>query len=282
MKLYAISDLHLANPANRQALVELPPQSADWLILAGDIGESEEHLHFALTTLSRKFARLLWTPGNHDLWTLPSRPDDASGVAKYLRLVSICRDYGALTPEDPYVLWPGEGPTCLLAPLFTLFDYSFRPEHVPYNRAVEWAAASGVVSTDEILLHPTPHPTLQAWCRQRCRISEERLQEASAQAPLVLINHWPLREDLVHLPSIPRFSLWCGTKRSEDWHSRFRALAVVYGHLHMRGTHWRDGVRFEEVSFGYPQNWDHNLGLRPYLREILPGCDGPTPADAMP
>ena len=89
-----------------------------------------------------------------------------------------------------------------------------------------------------------------------------------------MINHFPLRQDLAVLPRIPRFSIWCGTRRTEDWHLRFRAEAVIYGHLHIRGTHLRDGVRFEEVSLGYPQNWDQR-GHR-----ALPAADpprGPSP-----
>ena len=31
------------------------------------------------------------------------------------------------------------------------------------------------------------------------------------------------------------------------------AVAVVYGHLHIPRTTWHDGVRFEEVSLGYPR-----------------------------
>lgn len=272
MKLYAISDLHLADETNHRALEALPSYPEDWLILAGDIGETEELLRFALVTLTRRFRRLLWVPGNHDLWTLPSDRGGLCGAAKYKRLVSICRDYGVLTPEDPYVLWPGEGSECLLAPLFVLYDYSFRPEHVPADRAVEWAAESNVICADEVLLHPDPYPSRSAWCAARCAYTERRLQEASSRAPLVLINHFPLRQDLVRLERIPRFTLWCGTRRTEDWHARFRVTVVVYGHLHIRGTHFRDGVRFEEVSLGCsPWNWDHESGIQRYLREILPG-----------
>lgn len=57
---------------------------------------------------------------------------------------------------------------------------------------------------------------------------------------------------------------------TEDWHIRFRALAVVSGHLHMRATRWRDGVRFEEVSLGYPRQWEVSRGVGEYLRQILP------------
>ena len=74
MKLYALADLHLRYEVTRQALQALRPHPYDWLILAGDVGETDDHLRFALAVLTRRFARLLWVPGNHDLWTIPSRP----------------------------------------------------------------------------------------------------------------------------------------------------------------------------------------------------------------
>lgn len=270
MKLYAIADLHLRYDVTRRALESLRPHPYDWLILAGDVGETEEHLRFALALLARRFGRVLWVPGNHDLWTIPSLASDLRGEAKYLRQVAICREYGVLTPEDPYVMWPGEGPRCLLAPLFLLYDYSFRPDEIPVERAIEWAAEDNLLCSDEVLLHADPYPTKQAWCAARCALTEPRLIEAAERAPLVLINHFPLRQDLAVLPRIPRFSIWCGTRRTEDWHIRFRAEAVIYGHLHIRATHYRDGIRFEEVSLGYPQNYDPNRGIEPYLRQILP------------
>jgi predicted phosphodiesterase len=276
MKLYAISDLHLGSEVNRRVLERLSPQSSSWLILAGDIGETEGNLDFALSILTRRFQQVLWVPGNHDLWTLPSVQGELRGEAKYQRLVSICRDYGVLTPEDPYVLWEGEGPRCLLAPLFLLYDYSFRPEHVPEDKVLEWAAETDVICADEVLLHPDPYPSRSAWCAARCAYTERRLQAAAARAPLVLINHFPLRQDVLQLARIPRFSLWCGTRRTENWHTRFRAIVVVYGHLHVRGTHFRDDVRFEEVSLGMPLwNWDREIGPQRYLREILPGEGAP-------
>jgi len=67
----------------------------------------------------------------------------------------------------------------------------------------------------------------------------------------------------------PRFSLWCGTRHTDDWHTRFPVECVVYGHLHIRGTRYRDNVRFEEVSLGYPRQWDVPRGVDAYLREIL-------------
>lgn len=274
MKLLAISDLHLANKVNFQALEALPAHPRDWLILGGDVGELEEHLKFALILLKSRFKKILWVPGNHDLWTLPSHPNQLRGEARYRRLVTICRDHGVLTPEDPYPLFTVEDKSFVIVPMFLLYDYSFRPRHVAQEEAVAWAAESGVVCTDEELLHPTPYLNRPMWCAQRGQYTEERLEETVKRNPnarLVLINHFPLRADMAQLRRFPRFSLWCGTKRTEDWHTRFPVEAVVYGHMHIRGTHYRDGVRFEEVSLGYPRDWIHKRGINHYIREILPG-----------
>jgi predicted phosphodiesterase len=281
MRLYALADLHLRYEVTRKALRDLPPHPYDWLILAGDVGETEAHLRFALAVLSERFARLLWVPGNHDLWTIPTKPDDSRGAEKYERLVEICRAFGVLTPEDLYVTWPGEGERCILAPLFILYDYTFRPDEIPVEQAVEWAAEENLLCSDEVLLHPDPYPSRPAWCHARVRATEPRLAEAAARAPLVIINHFPLRQDLAVLPRIPRFSIWCGTRATEDWHLRYRAEAVIYGHLHIRATHWRDGVRFEEVSLGYPQNWDPGCGIAPYLRQILPHPAGGSDSNSL-
>ncbi|MHB8599568.1 MAG: metallophosphoesterase [Ktedonobacteraceae bacterium] len=278
MKLYAISDLHLSYWINREALESLPSYSEDWLIIAGDIGETIEHHTYALSILTKRFAQILWVPGNHDLWVLPSAisPDNQRrGEDKYQKLVTICREYNVLTPEDPYVIWHGEGQIAMLVPLFLLYDYSFRPAYVSEDQALAWAEETNLICADEFLLHPDPHFSRAAWCLARCVYTERRLQTEVTNIPLIFINHFPLRQSLVRLRRIPRFSIWCGTKRTESWHIRFPTLAVVYGHLHMRATDYQDGVRFEEVSLGYPHHWKRERGIQAYLREILPGPIGP-------
>jgi hypothetical protein len=45
--------------------------------------------------------------------------------------------------------------------------------------------------------------------------------------------------------------------------------------LHIRRTDWIDNTRFEEVSLGYPRQWqdcqDRGLDINDLLRDILPG-----------
>lgn len=273
MKLYAISDLHIGHPANRAALEDMPAFANDWLLLAGDVSESVEQMDFALQLLTRRFAQVFWTPGNHDLWSMPNGDGGLRGEAKYQQLVALCRSYGVRTPEDPYAHWSGAGFEATLAPTFVLYDYSFRPDHIPANEALAWAEASGVLCADEALLHPDPFPSRAAWCAARCAYTEDRLASTASGAPLILINHFPLRQDLAVLPRIPRFSLWCGTRTTESWLQRFPIAGVVYGHLHIRGTRQMEGVCHAEVSLGYPRDWDQSRGIAHYLREIRLGGD---------
>jgi 3',5'-cyclic AMP phosphodiesterase CpdA len=269
MRLWAISDLHVGYEENRRAVTGCPSYPDDWLIIAGDTGETPSHLDFVLRTLHLRFAQLIWTPGNHDLWTPRDLASEKRGVAHYERLVRLCRSYGVMTPEDPYVRWPGDGPARAIVPVFTLFDYSFRPPSVPRNQAVEWAAASGVRSVDEDLLAPNPYPTRDEWCAARIEATEARLAALPADVRLIVANHFAPRADLAVLPRIPRFSIWCGTTKTSDWHRRFNIEAVAYGHLHLRSSRQIDGVRFEEVSLGYPKQWNQSKSLSHYLRRIL-------------
>jgi 3',5'-cyclic AMP phosphodiesterase CpdA len=269
MKLWAISDLHVGYEENRRAVQALPSYPEDWLVIAGDTGETPAHLDFVLRTLRPRFTQLIWTPGNHDLWTPRSLESAKRGVGHYERLVSLSRKHGVLTPEDPYARWPGDGPLRAIVPTFLLFDYSYRPASVTRQDAVAWAAASGVRSTDEDLLGPDPYATCDDWCAARVEATEARLAALPPEAKLIVANHFPLRQDLAVLPRIPRFSIWCGTTKTNDWHRRFNIEAVVYGHLHLRSSRQIDGVRFDEVSLGYPKQWNQQKSLADYLRRVI-------------
>jgi 3',5'-cyclic AMP phosphodiesterase CpdA len=269
MKLWATSDLHVGFEENRRAVEELPSHPDDWLIIAGDTGETPAHLEFVLRTLSPRFRQLVWAPGNHDLWTPKDWPPEKRGAPHYERLVTLCRRYGVLTPEDPYARWPGDGPLRAIVPAFLLFDYSFRPDTIPREHAVAWAAESRVRSVDEDLLAPDPYPTRDEWCAARVAATEARLEALVPEAKLIFVAHFPLLYELGIPPRIPRFSIWCGTTQTADWHRRFPIEVAVSGHLHLRSTRTIDAVRFEEVSLGYPKQWDQRRGLEHYLRRIL-------------
>jgi hypothetical protein len=176
-----------------------------------------------------------------------------------------------ITPEDPYPVWTGPGGPVMIVPLFLLYDYSFRP---PGARTKEEGLAhayeTGVVCSDEALLYPDPYPSREAWCWARVAATEQRLAALDAELPVVFVNHYPLVREPTEVLWYPQFAQWCGTTLTHDWHVRYQAAAVVYGHLHIPRVTWYDGVRFEEVSLGYPREWQKR-GKPPVVpRQILP------------
>ena len=268
-KLFAISDLHLGHERNRDLLYKVSRHRDDWLIVAGDVGETDEHLEYAWKLLGERFARVLWVPGNHELWTVPNNGNGAVGEERYQHLLALCRKWGVLTPEDPWEVFEGEEGASVIALMFLLYDYTFCPPEVSVQDAIDWAAETGILCADEQYLGYAPYPSRAAWCHERVRITEERLEDEARGRDPVLVNHFTMRYDLLRLRRIPRFSIWCGTRLTDDWHVRYGASCVVTGHLHVPHTEWRDGVRFEEVSLGYPRERKEEKPADEYLRRIL-------------
>jgi 3',5'-cyclic AMP phosphodiesterase CpdA len=267
-RLLAISDLHVGYPENRAFALSLRPEDPDdWLIVAGDVGEVFADVGYVLATLAGRFARVIWTPGNHELWTLPSDPVAVRGAARYEALVKVCRRFGVLTPEDEFAVWPGPDGRVTVAPLFTLYDYSFYAGG--RSAALAAARAAGVAPVDEGRLHPDPYPSVEVWCQARVAASASRL--ASVTGPAVLVSHWPLVRAPLTALRHPEFAPWCGTAATADWHRTFPVAAAVYGHLHIPRTTTYDGVRFEEVSVGYPREWQRRGAAPPTPRVIMGG-----------
>ncbi len=269
MKLFATSDLHLDQRDNflafQRSLTSLRNSQNDCLILAGDICETEEQLEQILKVLRPRYKEIIWTPGNHELWIRPSQQNLKEGAeAKYRRMVNICRRFSVRTPEDDFLIMDCSEGAIAIVPMFLLYDYSFRPDEISEDLAVEWAMESNVLCSDEVLIQLTEHTGMAHWCRERVSYTQQRIEKLlqdKTALKLILVNHFPLCESSFELHRIPRFSIWCGTKSTQDWHSRYPVNKVIYGHLHMPGQQQIDNVDFHEVSLGYPGQWDDNKNM---------------------
>jgi len=282
-RLLAVSDLHVSYPRNRQWVQDLPPGApGDWLLVAGDVGEKMADIEWVLRTLRDRFGTVVWVPGNHDLWSHPRDPVTLRGEARYRYLVAVCRDLGVITPEDPYPVWPGDGGRAVIVPLFLLYDYTFRPDGArTKDEGLALAYRTGVVGTDERFLEPDPYPSREAWCQARIEATLPRLAALDPALPTILVSHFPLTREPTRILRYPVFAQWCGTERTADWHLRFRATTVVYGHLHIPRTTWQDGVRFVEVSLGYPREQDRYPDRPRQPTQILPFPPASTVAAAV-
>lgn len=277
--LWAVSDLHISHRGNEEILDKIHPSSPDdWLIVAGDVAERTDDIVDTLRRLKARFATVIWVPGNHELYTTSKDPQQIFGVHRYDYLVQMCRDIHVLTPEDVYPLFdPGNGETPVrVVPMFLLYDYSFRPAGTTSKlQALAVARENNVVATDEFLLSPEPFQTREAWCAARIAATQKRLDMIDPAEKTILINHWPLRREPTEALIYEDFALWCGSELTAQWHLKYNAAACIYGHLHIPRTTWYDGVRFDEVSVGYPREWKRRGLPEPILRQVSPS-DGLT------
>lgn len=244
--LWAVSDLHAAVKANAPHIDAIEPTDpADWLIVAGDVAERHDLIVRVMDKLRRKFATVIWVPGNHELFSRST--DRYRGREKYTALVQSMRDMGVLTPEDPYPVFGG----VTIAPLFTLYDYSFRGQGMTVEEALEAAKQHNIVMTDELAI--APFVDVRAWCWDRLAYTTKRLSRI--EGPTILVNHWPLVQEPAKKMRWSEVALWCGTKHTRSWAQRYNAQAVIYGHLHMPGIMQVGGIKHIEVSLGYPREW---------------------------
>jgi 3',5'-cyclic AMP phosphodiesterase CpdA len=269
--VFAVSDLHISHAENRRIVDGLRPDGDDdWLIVAGDVAETFGDIEKALRLLRERYAKVIWTPGNHELWTYHHEPVQLRGVARYQALVRMCQDNGIVTPEDEFPVWPGPAGPIAIVPLFQLYDHSWlAPGMTTKKDALEHAYRAGVVCTDEMILYPDPYPDRASWCDARVKESERRLSALDPDVKTVLVSHWPLVRQPTDSLRFPEFAQWCGTSQTADWHTRFRAEVAVYGHLHIPRTTYYDGVRFEEVSLGYPREWSRRAKPAVIPRKVL-------------
>lgn len=241
--LWAVSDLHTTFAANRDVVDSLAPRDpGDWLIVAGDVAEKIPDVVATLTPLAQRFAKVVWVPGNHELFNRAS--ERLRGKARYRALVGELRAIGVVTPEDPY---PRFGPVTV-CPLFTLYDYSFRPPGMTGLTPAQAVKKATVVLDDELAI--APYVDIAQWCAERLEYTAGRLDQVRGET--VLVNHWPLVEEPTHRLYERDIALWCGTQATREWGIKYHAHAVIYGHLHIPGETRVTGIPHIDVSLGYP------------------------------
>jgi 3',5'-cyclic AMP phosphodiesterase CpdA len=259
-RLLAVSDLHLAAPANLEALLDLPCFPHDTLLLAGDVCEELAVFETGIGALAARFRDVVWAPGNHDLWQVGA---SSSGhlLDRYDQLVRICRRYGVVTPEDPYRVWVDGSRAVYLVPLFLLYDGGYaRPGDTLRGREI----------ADGQFFRLEADQSVEEICRWRVELTRARLRKLPTGSPKVFVNHYPMTLTTARLPGLSHLARWSGTPLTETWMEEFSPVAVVSGHLHAPSRRVHKGIRFENVALGYPREWAHQRGLASYLRDVTP------------
>lgn len=129
MRVWVTSDLHIDYRRNKQFFQQLSvvDYQSDILIIAGDISHQLVEVIGLFRSLVRKFKKVLFVAGNHDLWVTPEDNVDYSWQ-KMQQLYHLAQQEGIVTTA----LTIGE---LYMVPLQSWYDFSFGHPSATIQRA---------------------------------------------------------------------------------------------------------------------------------------------------
>jgi predicted phosphodiesterase len=237
MRVFALSDIHVDYNVNAQWVAGLSATDYrnDVLILAGDVTDSRKLLEWCLTALANKFAKVLFVPGNHDLWVLrDERGKDSLQKFEEVR---------ALVAESGASMEPFHAKGVSILPLLSWYDYSFGQPSEELKgmwmdyRACRWPHG---YAEKEITAH-------------FASLNDERITTNGAK--VITYSHFMPRMDLLpgFIPNAGRVLFpVLGSTEIERQLRALRSSLHVYGHSHVNQRVTIDGVTYVNNAFGYP------------------------------
>jgi len=265
MRLFALSDIHADYDDNRRWVRNLSDADYrdDALICAGDLSHDRGIFTETMACLRKKFSRLFFVPGNHDLWI--RKADAGDSLQKHRDILALCRDLGIDTGPGK-ITDAGSGGSAWIVPLDSWYakpEESVESLFVPKegedprlrmwvdDRATRWDL-------------PEAETTVAAYFLGK---NAGRLRQAY-DAPVISFSHFlPRRELIFGTPAelaaagipltdpMPRFnfSRVAGCSRLDTQIRRLGSVMHVYGHQHRNRHRTIDGVTYVSHCLGYPR-----------------------------
>lgn len=237
MRVFAVSDLHVDYAQNAQWVEQLSDHdyTRDVLLVAGDVSDKLTHIAACLQVLSRKFRRVAYIPGNHDLWTRSGFQGDS--FEKLAQVMDCVRDLGILTTVQNL------GPVTIV-PLYSWYDFSFgTPSEDLMDawmdfRVCRWPLGSSAASVSSRFLdmnggHARDHG-----------------------GKVITFSHFLPRLDVLPeraRPWVQYLYPVLGTKAIDAQVRAAGSSVHVYGHIHIRNNAVIDGVRYINNALGNPK-----------------------------
>ncbi len=236
MRVFALSDVHIDYAANKRWMLELSDSEYrdDVLILAGDVTDDLDALAECLQGLASKFARVLFVPGNHELWVV--RDHFATSLDKFHAVIELARDCGATTDT-----WRCDGVT--IVPLFSWYDFSFGQPGKRLKKA--W--------TDFVACVWPEGYTVAEVARYFSNRNHDRLDERNDV--VISFSHFLPRIDVMpeSIPARKRYLYpVLGSDLLGDQLRVLKPTLHVYGHSHVHRQVSLDGIQYVNNAFGYP------------------------------
>lgn len=260
MKTVFLSDIHVDINRDYPVAQELAryakEQEARLVVIAGDVSENQQETLDTLNQVEQlSGAKVLFVPGNHDLWGPKDDPTQIEAI--YDRY---CQDEHCLCGrdfvfEDKVVLgdvgW---------------YDYSFGSGRYSFEE-FEKMSLAGRTWQDSLR---------NAWTRDnqgRNQWMLSRLEARMAAYPdkkLVMVTHMlPIKEFTVpqEMANWSYFNAFLGSRKLGELYTRYPVEVAVCGHVHYRKTLEKGGITWLCRCLNYHTEWRPQDGET--LREQL-------------
>jgi len=278
MRIYSTSDLHVDFEPNMRWIrnLSLSDFSDDALLVAGDISDNPEQFEQTLIELRKRFSKVFFVPGNHDLWV--RRKECPDSLAKFEMVMNLCRQNGIQT--RPGVLGSG-AEAVLIVPLYSWYVqpregkdslYLAKPGEDPTNRM--WSDQYFVT---------WPRKNINRWFLDR---NEQEFDNLPRNHPVISFSHFLPRQELIFQTFPPElnpelikkydrnpsfnFSRVAGSTLLDEQIRRIGSGLHVYGHQHRDRDRVIEGVRYISHGLCYPNEREHELtGSDPYTLKLI-------------
>lgn len=238
MRVFAISDVHVDHEVNSKWVDSLSTSDfqQDVLILAGDISDSVRRLEHCFTRFARRFAKVLFVPGNHELWVVRDSPLMTS-LQKHALVCNLAEQCGiSMSPLHIGKL--------SILPMMSWYDFSFGvPSTHLTNVWMDFRACRWPLGFDEN--QATSH-----FLKMNAALSRK------GDEFIISFSHFLPRIDVMptRIPDSTR-ALYpvFGSARLGEQVRALKSNVHVYGHSHLNRRTVLDGTLYVNNAFAYPQ-----------------------------
>ncbi|TQV85985.1 metallophosphoesterase family protein [Aliikangiella coralliicola] len=236
MRVFVVSDIHVDYSENKQWLVDISNEDYvdDILIVAGDITDDLKLLDQCFRALTKKFLKVLFVPGNHELWV--SRDTTSHSLEKFELITQVAADNDVGT--QPY-----HNETLSIVPLLGWYDFSFAPLTEQLEKI--WMDFRACVWPDNL----RPADVTEYFVAK----NEAYLQITNQT--VISFSHFLPRIDLmpIYIPQAYRYVYPAlGSVLLEKQIRKLKPDIHVYGHSHVNRRVTLEGIKYVNNAFGYP------------------------------
>lgn len=206
----------------------------DILIMAGDLTDNLRLLEACMKDLAAKFRKVLFVPGNHELWVV--RDGVENSFRKFERVMEICADCGVGSDVYQY-------DSLSIVPLFGWYDFSFgKPGSKLLDGWSDFKACSWPDGYAEAEI--TGH--FVDMNKDRLDVTNGTVISFSHFLPRIDVMPWYIHPSQRFLYPV------LGSDRIGDQVDALKPAMHIYGHSHVNNRVQIDGVDYINNAFGYP------------------------------